>query len=285
MRLRSSALITVLAAFLMSGCASTPNGTLPLTIPFQPPGQQFFHKIVPGETLAGISRTYHIAPDLLMRVNGIADPNHIIAGRRLMIPGKRYEPVEPFPTPRGFAGRWKYIIIHHSGTTQGSAESFDRSHRERGFWNGLGYHFLICNGTLGTQDGQIQVGDRWVKQIRGAHCNVANMNEVGIGICLVGDFEHGQYVSRRQYDSLVKLVEKLEATYDIPPGRVLRHSDVKQATACPGDGFPWQSFKRELAGHTSPVPRKDFLPMPGALFADNRDPKTSSSGRQYPAYS
>ena len=62
---------------------------------------------------------------------------------------------------------WKYIVIHHSATDSGSAASFDRSHRKRG-WDGLGYHFVIGNGR-GTGDGVVEVGYRWTRQVTGAH--------------------------------------------------------------------------------------------------------------------
>jgi len=64
---------------------------------------------------------------------------------------------------------WKYIVIHHSASASGCAAEFDRYHREkRGWENGLGYHFVIGNGS-GAGDGQIEIGNRWVKQIDGAH--------------------------------------------------------------------------------------------------------------------
>ncbi|MFQ5589758.1 MAG: peptidoglycan-binding protein, partial [Phycisphaerae bacterium] len=52
--------------------------------------------------------------------------------------------------------RWTTIVIHHSATETGGASLFDRFHRKRG-WDGLGYHFVIGNGT-DTPDGLIEVG-------------------------------------------------------------------------------------------------------------------------------
>jgi hypothetical protein len=51
--------------------------------------------------------------------------------------------------------RWKYIVVHNSGTRQGNARIFDYYHRHvRRMPNGLAYHFVIGNGTS-TGDGQI----------------------------------------------------------------------------------------------------------------------------------
>ena len=43
--------------------------------------------------------------------------------------------------------QWKYVVIHHSASGTGNAETFDKLHREkRGWVNGLGYDFVIGNG-------------------------------------------------------------------------------------------------------------------------------------------
>src|SRR6266550_2853159 len=56
--------------------------------------------------------------------------------------------------------RWQFIVVHNSGTRQGSARIFDYYHRHvRRMRNGLAYHFVIGNGTS-TGDGQIEIGDR-----------------------------------------------------------------------------------------------------------------------------
>jgi hypothetical protein len=80
-------------------------------------------------------------------------------------------------------------VIHHSATPNGGADSFGREHQKK--WpNGLGYHFVIGNGT-DTNDGQVEVGPRWKRQgdgIDGAHAGNEEYNKYGIGVCIVGDF-------------------------------------------------------------------------------------------------
>ena len=52
--------------------------------------------------------------------------------------------------------RWKFIIVHNSGTRQGNARAFDYYHRKiRRMRNGLAYHFVIGNGTS-SRNGQIE---------------------------------------------------------------------------------------------------------------------------------
>ena len=57
--------------------------------------------------------------------------------------------------------RWKFIIVHNSGTRQGNARAFDYYHkRVRRMQNGMAYHFVVGNGRS-SGNGQIEVGDRW----------------------------------------------------------------------------------------------------------------------------
>lgn len=141
--------------------------------------------------------------------------------------------------------RWKYIIIHHSATDFGNAAEFDRMHKERG-WDGVGYDFVIGNGTRGTGNGEVEETYRWKQQIRGAHCKAGNMNVEGIGICLVGNFSKSQ-VGRAQMISLIRLIRKLQKEYGIPKKNVMGHGNVLGAnTQCPGNNFPWKVLYRNL---------------------------------------
>ena len=134
---------------------------------------------------------------------------------------------------------WRYIIIHHSGTDSGSEASFDRYHRRQRGWKGIGYDFVIGNGS-GTPDGLIEVTFRWEKQITGAHAGVDRYNRHGIGICLVGDFSAGE-PTNSQMKSLVALVLYLQQSCRIPLPNILTHRQVKQ-TKCPGENFPYAMF-------------------------------------------
>ena len=122
-------------------------------------------------------------------------------------------------------------------------------HREQNHWDGVGYDFVIGNGT-DSGDGQVEVTFRWQQQLTGAHCggtpdNWANVD--GIGICLVGNFQYAT-PTPRQMESLVQLVRFLQKRYGVSRDHVYGHSTTPGArvTACPGARFPMATFKRML---------------------------------------
>ena len=138
---------------------------------------------------------------------------------------------------------WKYICLHHSATAKGSAAKFDSWHRKRGMENGLAYHFVIGNGSI-TKDGEIEVGNRWKTQLHGGHVKDDAINDIAIGICLVGDFTRTD-PSEKQVTALVDLIAKLMRTYKLPFSSVVRHQDIGQSV-CPGSRFPWQEIRYRL---------------------------------------
>jgi hypothetical protein len=144
---------------------------------------------------------------------------------------------------------WTAIIIHHSATENGNAAIFDRMHREENHWDGVGYDFVIGNGS-NSGDGQVEVTFRWRKQVPGAHCGGTPgnwANEDAVGICLVGNFDY-QEPTAKQMQSLSKLVHFLQNRYDIPVGRIYGHGETPGArvTDCPGKMFPMDKLKRML---------------------------------------
>ena len=155
---------------------------------------------------------------------------------------KRAEPVPWGWVPSASREKnWTAIVIHHSGTESGNAAIFDKWHREGNHWDGVGYDFVVGNGT-DSSDGQVEVTFRWHQQRTGAHCggtpgNWANRDAVGI--CLVGNFNN-TVPTRRQMESLARLVTFLRKRYKIPTSRVYGHNTTPGAriTDCPGKLFP-----------------------------------------------
>lgn len=142
-------------------------------------------------------------------------------------------------------GRWTHLVVHHSGIEAGNAKAYDGAHRRRGMENGLAYHFVIGNGQ-DSGDGQIEVGPRWRGQIYGGHVRSEAMNEHGLGVCLVGNFEK-RVPGKRQLASLHALLEWLRG--DGLPGaavpKVTVHRWVdRNHTVCPGKKFPYADLKR-----------------------------------------
>jgi hypothetical protein len=145
--------------------------------------------------------------------------------------------------------RWQFIVVHNSGTRQGNARVFDYYHRHvRRMQNGLAYHFVIGNGTS-TGNGQIEVGDRWRRQINGGHVHSDYLNNISLGICLVGDFNRDQ-PTRAQLDACEELIRYLRercgktdrGTIPVRPHREM--NPPRWPTDCPGDDFPYSWFRR-----------------------------------------
>ena len=57
------------------------------------------HIVQPGETLWSIASRYGVAPQAIMRANGITNPNAISVGQRLFIPVSPGQPGQPGPQP------------------------------------------------------------------------------------------------------------------------------------------------------------------------------------------
>lgn len=151
--------------------------------------------------------------------------------------------------PSGVEKGWRAIVIHHSATENGNAAIFDRIHRENNHWEGVGYDFVIGNGS-DSGDGEVEVTFRWRRQIPGAHCGGTPgnwANEDGIGICLVGNFDRTTPTAR-QMQALAKLVRFLQKRYKISESRIYGHNSTPGArlTNCPGAEFPMSTLKQML---------------------------------------
>ena len=141
--------------------------------------------------------------------------------------------------------RWRYIVVHNSGTRQGNARAFDHYHRfVRRMQNGLAYHFVIGNGTS-SGDGEIEIGGRWVRQINGGHVHSDYLNNIALGICLVGDFNR-DVPTTKQLAALEELIRYLRQRVGKVDGKwsiVKAHREInppRWPTDCPGDRFPYR---------------------------------------------
>ena len=140
-------------------------------------------------------------------------------------------------------------MVHNSGTRQGNARVFDYYHRHvRRMKNGLAYHFVIGNGTS-SGNGEIEVGDRWRRQINGGHVHSDYLNNIALGICLVGDFNR-DHPTQAQLDSCEELIRYLRERFGKADGRAIPvrpHREMnppRWATDCPGDAFPYSWFRK-----------------------------------------
>jgi LysM repeat protein len=208
-----------------------------------------------NETLGLIARINGVDVQDLANANQLSLHDPIHPGQRLVVPaGPVAVPVpgldaavqraiDRAPVRRD---RWKYIVVHHSATPVGSAKGMDEYHRsQRRMENGLAYHFVIGNGR-GMKDGEVFVGRRWTRQLQGGHLSNESLNEVALGICLVGNFNKTG-PSRKQIDSLEALLEALMKRCGLRVPDIKTHSQIQpKHTECPGRRFDLNAVKRRL---------------------------------------
>jgi hypothetical protein len=198
--------------------------------------------------------------------------------------------------------RWDYIIIHHSATKFGSVQIFRAGHYARGgawpFNDTMLYHIVIGNG-IGTGDGELQEGGRWLCQQLGGGCrsvvynfhpkNIRDFfrtwsdyyNFKGIHICLVGDLST-THPTPKQMATLTAVVDTLCRRYHIPPRCVLGHKDAQiTTTECPGTNFPLNQFRAGIEDQLRREPKvkleklftwkirvMNFWPLLGFFFGE-----------------
>lgn len=203
------------------------------------------HVVVKGDSLSAIAKRYGTSVAALKSVNNLKS-DVIIPGQRLVIPG-RGAGVEAPALPasviaaigaaRVSRNHWRYIVGHHSAIEFGNAKIYDSTHRRRGMENGLAYHFVIGNGR-DSGDGEIEIGPRWHKQLRGGHVRRSDVNDTGIGICVVGNFQERR-PSAKQIAAFTALVEHLGTEVVHNRWRFMVHREVdRNHTVCPGRHFP-----------------------------------------------
>ena len=147
--------------------------------------------------------------------------------------------------------RWKHIVIHHSAGDFGTIDFLQEVHRDRQSGDpidAIPYHYVIGNGN-GLGMGEIASDWRQEYDIWGTHVSANNMskNFLGIGICLIGNFEESE-VPEQQFEALVTLTKSLMRGYDIPAGNVRFHGKIEgESTKCPGRNFPFERFRGAIA--------------------------------------
>ncbi|MBD5781592.1 LysM peptidoglycan-binding domain-containing protein [Pelagicoccus sp. NFK12] len=222
------------------------------------PAQTYIeYKVRSGDSLSDIATKYGVSLNTLTNLNSIRRANRIKIGQVIKIPVAPGTVIPQGPQLdssdlatlnriRAKSNQWKHIVIHHSATRVGSAKGMDNYHRnERRMENGLAYHFVIGNGR-GMKDGELYIGDRWKKQIHGGHVSSYALNQISIGICLVGDFSKTRPTTK-QMETLEALVEYLMDKAQLSASRVTTHTLIHpKHTQCPGKYFPTESFKAKL---------------------------------------
>lgn len=96
-----------------------------------------------------------------------------------------------------------------------------------------------------------EIASDWRREfnIWGTHVSANNLsrNFLGIGICLIGNFEEKD-VPARQFEALVSLTRNLMREHSIPAKNVGFHGLIEgESTKCPGRTFPYEKFSQAIA--------------------------------------
>lgn len=202
------------------------------------------HVVRKGETLFGLSRQMGIPFHDLAAANHLNRKSKLQVGQRLFIPSNEALPQLTVALKKKFdrthikSRQWKYVVVHHSATSSGTVAGMDRYHSQvRHMENGLAYHFVIGNGK-GMTDGETVASRRWKKQLAGGHLASEALNEISLGICLVGNFEVS-VPTAKQMQALAGLINYLMKRCYLGRSAVKTHQQINTIyTRCPGRRFP-----------------------------------------------
>lgn len=207
------------------------------------------HVVKRGDTLSELARAHGVTVAAIKGRNGLKS-DMIRIGQTLIIPGAAVSGdvalapvIAATKRVRVDSDRWRYVVAHHSGIEAGNAKAYGSAHRRRGMEHGLAYHFVIGNGR-DSGDGEIEVGPRWIHQLRGGHVRDQNVNATGIGVCLVGNFQNHP-PSARQLASFHSLMDWLHRGHVSSRCTFSVHRWIdRNHTVCPGRHFPYADMKR-----------------------------------------
>lgn len=200
-----------------------------------------------GDTLSDIARREGTSIAALRTRNRLKG-DLIRIGQKLVIPGGAAsgliaDVAAATKRIRVDAPRWRYTVVHHSAIEDGNAAIYGRAHERRGMEHGLAYHFVIGNGR-DSGDGEIEIGPRWTHQLRGGHVRNSNVNDTGVGICIVGNMENHRPTDR-QHAALFALIDFLRAGQVSSQNKVTVHKWVDiNHTVCPGRRFPYAELQK-----------------------------------------
>lgn len=157
----------------------------------------------------------------------------------------------------------KYIVVHHSLTTSGTAEAFANYHVDTNDWPGIGYHFVI------EKDGDID----WCHDLEVKSYHVGNSNGKAVGVCLVGDFRK-ELPTPLQMNSLYKLLDALMIDLNVPVSNVTGHSEMPGYDWKPCPVISMNELRSRLAGalpqRTDEIIITNTKPATGATYTVKR---------------
>jgi N-acetylmuramoyl-L-alanine amidase len=159
-------------------------------------------------------------------------------------------------TPDGRAVDWQGFRQFHTSWRIGDkmvSEAEGRAAQAAGAqveppWRDIGYHWGLeeINGQLEILAGRPDDDD-------GAHCPDANMNRVGIGFCVCGDYDT-EVISSGKWNKALAFTRWLMRVHGIPRENVIGHREAQalggrppeKRKTCPGKTFNMDAFRAAL---------------------------------------
>lgn len=130
--------------------------------------QQSYYTVQHGDTLSGIALYNGVSVDALAGANGIANPDLIVTGQSLTIPGGTADAVvedvawEPDPVETSTGGGLPSYTIHAGDTLSGIADLFGVSFGDLASLNGIAEPFIIVTGDTLAIPGTTTASDELV---------------------------------------------------------------------------------------------------------------------------
>ena len=199
--------------------------------------------VKPGDTLSHLALRFQTTVKGIQKANGLKG-DLIRIGQTLIIPTRLpkfkhlAKVVDKTQSIVVEDKKWKWIVAHHSGIEEGNARVYEYYHKEvKRLRDGLAYHFVIGSGK-DSGDGEVEVGSRWTYQQRGGHVQKTEVNDHGIGICLVGNFQNRKPTAK-QMAAFHELMDFLQNIVLEKKCSFAGHKEIDlNHTVCPGRQFP-----------------------------------------------
>lgn len=140
----------------------------------------------------------------------------------------------------------RYLVIHHSATADSGTVSWDdieRYHVQTKAWDDIGYHYGLEQIQSGGYVAMVGRDERKPA----AACREAGLNEAGIHICCVGDYDTTPPTDEMLRALVRRLIRPLLARHGIPVEGVIGHRDGGLMA-----GFDWTKGR--------------YKSCPGAMF-------------------
>ena len=153
--------------------------------------------------------------------------------------------------------KWKYIVIHHTGTNSDSMTSMSNDLASRGEESIPQYHFVIGNGSE-TPKGGLEVSSRWYSQIPGSHLNDKVYDPISIGICIVGDYNQRD-PDAKMLESLARVCATLVLRYRIDLNHLTTRYGMTKYIRSPGQRFNIIALRDRVADILASSKKMDLL--------------------------